>query len=115
MALDTVSDYVKQARILLLDQVAPYRYPDEDLVQALNMGVLQARRIRPDLFLNSFSSLPSFTSNDATAVNIDEQYRVAFLYFIVGHAQLRDEEDTQDARAGAFLTKFTSQLLTVAG
>jgi hypothetical protein len=46
---------------------------------------------------------------------MDEQYRLPFVYFMVGHAQLRDEEDTADARASAFLTKFTSTLLTVGG
>jgi len=113
MALDTVSDYVTAARVLLQDQISPYRYPDPDLVQALNMGVLEARRLRPDLFLTSFSSLPSFTTNDATAVNIDPQYRVSFVYYICGQAQLRDEEDTQDARATVFLNKFVAQLLSV--
>ncbi len=29
------------------------------------------------------------------------------------HVQLFDEEDTQDARAGAFLSKFTGQMLAV--
>jgi hypothetical protein len=31
---------------------------------------------------------------------------------MVGHAQLRDEEETTDARASAFLTAFTAQLTT---
>lgn len=113
-ALATVADYVREARTLLQDVVAPYRYTDPELVSALNMGVLAARRARPDLFLN-VTTLPSFSAVDATAFAMDEMYRVAFVYYIVGHAQLRDEEDTQDARASAFLGKFTAQLLTLAG
>ena len=115
MTLGTVADYVAQARIPLQDQVEPFRYATDDLVQALNMSVMQARRIRPDLFLKTFSSLPSFSAADTTPVEVDPQYRVAFLYFIVGHAQLRDEEDTQDARAAAFINKFVSQLVSVTG
>jgi hypothetical protein len=112
MALDTVADYVAEARVLLQDLIETYRYPDADLVSALNMGIMTARRLRPDLFLNA-TTLPSFVEADiaaATEFDMDEQYRVPFVYFMVGHAQLRDEEDTQDARAGAFIGKFTSQL-----
>jgi hypothetical protein len=115
MALDTVADYVAEARTLLQDTVEAYRYSDASLVSALNLGILTARRLRPDLFLGG--TIPSFTEADiatTTAFDMDEQYRVPFVYFIVGHAQLRDEEDTQDQRAAAFIGKFTTQL-TVLG
>jgi len=112
-ALDTVAKYVTSARVLLQDTYAgSYRYSDAELVLALSFAILEARRIRPDLFLDRFDALPAFTVNDSTAVVIDEQYRVAFLYYIVGHAQLRDDENTTDARASVFLNKFVAQLLT---
>lgn len=116
MALDTVQDYIDQARVLLQDTVdAPYRYPTADLVENLNMGVLEARRLRPEIFKSYFrSSLPDFsTSNMSATVPIDPQVRVAFVYYICGMAQLRDEENTQDARSAMFLNKFVSQLLTI--
>lgn len=112
--LDTVADYVREARTLLQDQVAPYRYTDPELVSALNLAILSARKLRSDLFLG-VATLPSFTAVDTTAFVMDHQYRVAFLYFMVGHAQLRDEEDTQDSRAAAFKGMFASQLLSIAG
>lgn len=114
--LGTVQDYIDRSRTLLLDTVEPYRYPTNDLVQALNMGILEARRMRPDLlrgFFRASAGLPEFDSGTLTApVEIDAQYRVSFVYYICGQIQLRDEEDTQDSRAAAFLNKFTSQLLT---
>jgi hypothetical protein len=115
MALDTVQDYLDRARALLLDTVEPYRYSTVDLVQNLNQGILEARRLRPELFLGSLdASLPEFTDAVLTAsVPIDPMYRVSFVYYICGHAQLRDEENTQDTRAAAFLNKFTSQMLTI--
>ena len=48
-----------------------------------------------------------------TPFAMDLQYRVAFVFFMVGFAQLRDEEDTQDARSAAFIGKFTQQLMTL--
>lgn len=110
MMLDTVQDYVREARTLLQDTVPAYRYPDADLVSALNLGMLTAWRLRPDLFIG-LSTPPYFSANDNTAVTMDVGYRMPFVYFIVGHAQLRDEEDTQDQRAAAFLGKFTQQLM----
>jgi hypothetical protein len=37
MALDTVVDYLAQARVLLQDKTYPPRYPDAELVEALNL------------------------------------------------------------------------------
>lgn len=115
-ALDTVEQYLTEARRLLLDEVEPYRYPDVDLVDALNIGLLEARRIRPDLFLRKFD-LPFFdtsgTIDTAAKVPIDPMYRSSLIYYICGRAQLRDDESTTDQRAAGFMQKFTAQLLTV--
>lgn len=113
MALDTVADYVSAARILLQDTVdSPYRYPDSDLVLALSLGLSEAKHIRPDLFLGQ--TLPTYTVSDTTAVPMDETHRVPLLYYMVGHVQLRDDEEVQDQRAAAFLTMFTAKLTSVA-
>jgi len=115
MALDTVTDYVAEARILLQDTIPTYRYSDANLVAYLNLAIMTARRNRADLFME-VTSIPQFVAADVaagTAFAMDVQYRVAFLFFMVGFAQLRDAEDTQDERAAAFVAKFTQQLLTL--
>lgn len=112
-ALETVADYLAQARSLLQDMVAPYRYADTDVVNFLNLGLLQIRKLRPDLMLATPNSVPSYTAASPSAtVALDPQYRVALLYYIVGQAQLRDAEDVSDSRALAMMTNFTTQLLT---
>jgi hypothetical protein len=115
MALDTVNDYITMSRRLLLDELEPYRYPTVDLVDALNTGIMEARRLRPDLFISYFlTTLPSYSATSlTTAVNIDPQYRMAFIYYICGQAQLRDDEPTQDGRASAFANKFIAQMLSI--
>lgn len=115
MALETVADYIRDARVLLQDTVADYRYSDPELVEALNLGLLEMRRLRSDLLRSYFrTSIPSFSSSAMTAVvPMDQQYRVALLYYICGQAQLRDDEDTQGARATAFLNKFVAQMLSI--
>lgn len=112
MALDVVSDYVNLARVLLQDQVdSPYRYQDVELVLGLSLGLSEAKKLRPDLFINV--ALQTFTVSDATAVNMDPMYRVPLVYYMCGHVQLRDDEEVQDQRAAAFLGLFSSKFLTV--
>lgn len=113
MALDTVQDYIDRARVLLLDQIEPYRYTQTDLVEALNLAILETRRLRPELLSDYFNAtLPDFdVSNLSETVPIDPQYRVAFLYYICGHAHLRDGD--AEERASALLNKFAAQMLSI--
>src|SRR5262245_36319347 len=115
-SLDNVGQYIDESRRVLQDQVAPYRYPDLDIVEALNIGLMEAHRLRADLFLPLFD-LEQFdpTTVDRTAtVTFDPMYRSALVYYICGRMQVRDDEPTTDSRAGAMLTKFTQQLLAIA-
>jgi len=49
----------------------------------------------------------------SASVPIDQMYRLSFVYYICGMAQLRDDENVQDSRAAVFLNKFVSQMLTI--
>jgi len=110
-----VSSYISIARTLLQDTVdSPYRYSDSDLVVALNVGLGEIWRLRRDLFLGR-SFAPKFDGADNTTdiVPLDEGYRMALVYYIVGFIQLRDDEEVQDQRAAAFLSLFNAKLGTV--
>lgn len=112
-ALEKVSDYITESRRLLQDEISPYRYADLDLIDALNIGLLEARRLRADLFLPAFD-IPYFLAADTTkTVPFDPMYRTSLVFYIVGRIQLRDQEENTDARAAALLSKFTGQLLTI--
>lgn len=117
-ALDTVANYLGDARVLLQDTVVPYRYADSEIVEYINQGIVQAARVRPDLFFKSLRTPgwgPSYSEGTpTTSVVFEVRYRTQLLFFAVGMTQLRDDEDTQDTRAAAFLGKFTSQLLQTA-
>lgn len=116
-ALDTVQNYLDEARVLLQDTVSgAYRYSDAELVVALNIGITEAARVRPDLFFKALrTSLPSYSAGSlGTSVVFDTRHRSALLYYIVGRAQLRDQEEPNDQRATALLGKFVAQLTTAA-
>lgn len=115
-ALDTVGDYLTESRVLLQDTVAPYRYADAELVSALNIALMEVRRLRADLLLSSHFEIPFFsiaTVDKAAKVAFEPMYRGSLVYYIVGRAQLRDDEATTDSRAASLLGKFMQQMLTV--
>lgn len=115
-ALETITDYITDGRTLLLDTIAPYRYDDPSLITAMNVTLLEGRRVRPDLFVYrrckpNQSGVQSFQANDGTVLEMEEQFRLAFLHGMIGHALERDQEDIQDARAATFLNVFNTILL----
>lgn len=114
--LETVSDYVSDARTLLQDTITPYRYSDLELVVGLNITIDDTRRLRPDLFLGdgtttNFGSIPSFAAADSTVVEIENGFRYAVLLGMLGHTILRDQEDVQDARAAIFMRLWRDKLV----
>jgi hypothetical protein len=108
-----VQDYVNYARVLLQDQVnSPFRYSDGELISGLNLAILESRRLRPDLWIN-VATLPAYTTpSDSTPVStaIDPMYQMAFCYYIVAVASMKDEEYAEDARANVFAQRFYSAL-----
>ena len=115
--LETITDYINDCRTLLLDRTEPYRYDDDSLVTAMNVTLLEARRIRADIFiynrLVNGSKVPSFQGNDGSILIMEEQFRLAILHGMMGHALQRDQEDIQDERAGAYMKIFSDMLLGV--
>jgi len=111
--LETVSDYLTDARTLLQDTIQPYRYDDPSLLVAFNTTILEGRRLRPDLFVfnHGHDKVPSFNSNDSEEFNMEPPFRLAFVFGTVAHALMRDQEDIEDSRASTFMAAFTSMLI----
>ena len=117
--LSTVGDLLSQIRTLLQDTdpsaSSGYRYSTDSIVMNLNQGMTDMYRIRPDIFLENGFKIPTFSSAMLdTIIGIEEQYVPPLVYYAVGLTQARDDEQTQDSRAMAFLKTFQATLLTVA-
>lgn len=112
----TVSDVVTEARGHLQDSdaAAGYRYSDDDLVRYLNTALLATRRLRPDLFIASYAAAtPVYTSADIglnTAIVIDEMAYEPIVFYVVGSAELGDDEFTVDSRATQLMQAFSNKL-----
>jgi len=115
-ALETVAEYVTAARVLLQDTYGPnYRYPSIDIVNALNFGLIRARQLRADLFIQSDGVIPFYTQENDQPVPFEPMYREGLLNYIVGQIQLRDDEDTTDQRSAALKNAFVTQLSVGSG
>lgn len=117
MALGYLSDYITAARTLLQDEIEPVRYSDGELAEALGLALYEARRMRPELFLGRMDNLPDIgrdTPPATTVIDFDPMYRLALVFFMVGHVMLRDEEEVQKADAAGYLNRFVAKLLSLA-
>lgn len=134
----TATTYIATARLNLQDLVAPYRYPDTTLLLALNIGLSELGRIRPDVYLDLKYQNPlrkgdiddgqpptysladivinpdgTYNSMDGTLVPVPGKYASTLDWFMNGWVQFIDVTDTQDQRAQGFLAKFQSHLTTL--
>ena len=113
----TVGDLLDQIRTLLQDvdnSSGQYRYSTDSIITALNQGMLDMFRVRPDLFLESRFVVPSFTTGTLDSpLGIEQQYVPPLVYYVTGLVQARDDEQNQDSRAVAFMKTFSAALLTV--
>jgi len=106
----TVGDIVTAVRALLQD-TGGVRWPDAVVYQHLNMGLLESRFIRPDLWRSTPDTIPQYSTTDSgSSINFELQYRPALVFYVAGLCELEDDEGNQDARAAALLNTFTKKL-----
>lgn len=110
MALDATADYIRLARINLNDGLAPYRYADTTMLDGLQQGVDDMRRLRPDLFIDDPDGLLTVIGGGIDLQVIDRQYRSALLDYLVAYCELTDDEAANASRSTAFRNLFAAKL-----
>lgn len=110
--LETVADYISDVRTLLQDTIEPFRYDDDSLIVAFNVTLLEARRIRPDLFVyRHHGNVPSYTKPNSELVDMEPPFRLPLVFGTAAHALSRDQEDVQDQRSSSYMKTFNDMLL----
>lgn len=110
----TIGQCIAEARAILQDTTTPYRYEDADLYALFNSAMSEMRRLRPDLFLSTLLDTPALytVASANTAFPVSETYWIAVVNYLIGRAELRDDQFNSDARASALLSAFKAQLST---
>ena len=97
----TFQSVIDDARVFLKDS-DKNRYTDANLLTYANDVVRECKRIRPDFFLGSYSSvLATFILGDTVPIPIE--YHQFLKDFIIGRAEMVDDEYANESRAVAFL------------
>ena len=105
----TVGDILTDARVILNDADAD-RYTDAQLISDLNNAISQTKSLRPDAFILG-EALPEFTTADlAEDFPLPEIFVQSFVYYLVGNAELRDDEFAVDNRAMTLLSAYRRNL-----
>jgi hypothetical protein len=119
MGVRKVSDLLARVRQVLQDEDSDnYRYPTSDLVGYLNDAVIEAWRLRPDIFVGRFLKDPpqiTVLANDsgyaAVAFPLPDTYFVPCYNYVAGRTEFRDDEFAVDNRAMTFMGQFQTMLL----
>ncbi len=117
----TLGTLIAEARVLLQD-VSPtsggvLRYSDDELMQCINAAMIETRAKRPDLFLPLGLRVPvpyyNAETDQAVAFPLDTSVYNAFVYYIVGRSEMREDTFADNSRAAVLMTKFQSELMAL--
>lgn len=122
----TYQDVVTEARVLLQDtDGTSYRYEDATLLAIYNRGLQALARIRPDACYDLYDdnalgvpelveSAPGAGQTAWTATfGLEMQFFNPLVHYIVGMAEIVDDEYTVDGRAALLLNQFKADLIGV--
>ena len=105
-----VSDMLSRVRETLQD-LDGTRYPQDQLIGYMNDAVLEARSIRPDLFVGSYAAAIADVTDPTAAFPLPDQFFPAVCFYVCGRAELRDDEFAVDGRAATLLSTFGKKLV----
>jgi hypothetical protein len=101
------------------------RYADSTLLNILNRGLQDLGRIRPDIAYTLFSgndlNIPEIVESGAGAGQVDwtdpfgleMQFYPTMLSYLVGVAEITDDEYTEDGRAAMFMQAFHNNAIGI--
>lgn len=104
-----VSHLVGHVRDMLQDADKD-RYTDERLIQALNLGVLQVRRKRPDYFIGTYHVATELYVTMTEQVSLPDDVLLAVIDYAIGWVEMAEDEYSTDGRAVAMLKQFSEGL-----
>lgn len=107
----TVNDLLGRVRETLQDQDG-VRYPQVQLLGYMNDAVIEARSIRPDLFVGAYGSPIVDVNDPAAPFPLPDQFFPAVCYYVCGRAELRDDEFAIDNRAMTLLSAYGKKLIS---
>lgn len=122
----TIDDAITEARYLIADARAPYRYADTVMLAHLNTALAEVYRYRPDAYIGNFTTatlgsnpVTSYAPGDlgiGTLFPLDNRmFFNPVTFFMAGRAEISDDEFTDNSRATGLLASFRAMLIGEGG
>lgn len=120
----TYANLISEVRNFTQDNLAPYRNEDSFYIEILNRGLNEIGRMRPDALYDLFDAnalnVPEVIASGTPGTNqvltteefqLDMQFYSPLFSFMVGMAEVQDDEFTDEGRAAMLLTQFRNTIL----
>ena len=120
----TYANLISEVRQFTQDSEAPYRNEDSFYIEILNRGLQEVGRLRPDALYDLFDAntlnvpvvLESGTPATGEVLTTEEfqlemQFYSPMFAFMIGMAEIQDDEFTDEGRAAMLLTQFRNTIL----
>ena len=110
----TGTDIVARARVALVDTASPYRWSDDELLDALNEGIQELFTRRPDCVvleddMTVRADRPASLGELADPLPVHPRFMPALLHYIIGRAYETDSDEVvagAGGRADIFIQRF---------
>lgn len=120
----TYAQLISEVRQFTQDAEAPFRNEDSFYIEILNRGLHEIGRLRPDAFYDLFDAnalnVPIVIASGTPGTNevlttaafqLEMQFYNPIFSFMVGMAEVQDDEFTDEGRAAMLLTQFRNTIL----
>ena len=105
-----VSEAITRVRETVQDLPAD-RYSDARIIGALNLGILDTRRDRPDLFIGRFDVDTYQITSTTELFDVPEIAIPPLISYAIGWIEMSSDEYSNDSRAVAMLKKHSGDLI----
>ena len=116
----TITQAIDQVREIIQDSHDPYRHPTEKLIQYFNDAILDAWRLRTDLFVVTSNRASTWVEptmytatdyTDGTLFPLPSQYFTATIDYVAGMIGRGDDEFAVDGRAVVLMNRYSQKLI----
>jgi len=104
----TYQSVVDLARIPLNDSDKT-RYPDADLLDYANHGMMVLVKRRPDLFIGSYASLPTGEAALTDSFPLEPEYVQTLADYVTARGEMADDEHVNSGRAELYVKLFGAE------
>jgi len=112
----TAQDIINRVRVLLKDDIEPFRISDADFFPTLSDGLLEVEARRPDLLVQDDLSFATVTDISAVGdtINFPDRTRELITCYVAYQSYISEDADRHNSsQAAAMLGRYETLIQTI--